>query len=1067
MICWFNSKAAIIYVKNGGVGNGVSWQQAYGSLNVALQNAVSGDEIWVAQGTYYPSSNLNSTESFIFKDGVKLYGGFLGNETLLSSRADTSGTTTILSGVLSSSVQTATLLKINNASNINNLIDGFTILGAKRIMVSGQPGGAGLQILNSTIQLKNCIIKDNRTELLNFDINQGYNGGGSAIFSLTSNLVLDNVNIIENSLDNKKTSNATVDWVKGGAIYVQGGSFDYNKGRIENNEYTYEGSKGYGGAGYFQNVSLVSLKNLFVYYNKVSMKNMSSLPASNPEGGAFYFDLCNNILMDTNIFHGNYSSYLIIPQNGTTPDDATGNGDAVCFSNSTGIINNVTFGNNTLKKYLDSGSAASPSLIYYAQGTANLTYNNCVFLGIQTGPNSQGSRTYYRCISSNPIGVSGDPNNRWAEMEFVNVAKGDYTPRYCSVHLNFSDLTFASSTTDINGNPRVVGTSADPGAVEFQYTGTYNRVYVDHSNTNAIKDGISWGGAFNTLQEALSCKCKDLQGNAILPAEIWVAQGTYKTGKDEYDSFFLNNGQKVYGGFKTGDTLLVQRDSTLLTQQTILSGKYDTNKHATHVVSSIFTYIETELNSFIVQDGQTLPGANGDGLVGNSGAGIYVRGQATLKNLWIRNNKADGNYVPGNNSYSSHLGGGIFVYRSDGTFGLPPGTPSIMPAGIYLENTKITNNTVGGYGAGIAFLQFSIGAAPVNNFVSKFKNVQITDNESIRLDDKRTSAGAIYIEGRFHLDIEDFDISNNKARSSTVFELYNHDGGIINLIRGKIDNNQELNSPTYDVNNGVISHLRSSSSQLIPNTINMESVVFSNNKTKRPAIGLGLANLNITNCTFVNNSAQIEGNLFVISNVNATIKNSIIDYEDNGLDDVSIWTSNSTISSENNLFTKAMSTKYINNGNNKSNTNPLFVDKANGDYNLMANSPAIDAGKNSFLTLSPNLDAISNNRIHNNTVDLGAFEFQGTVSITEQTKNAEFVLYPNPAESEVFLQFDEYQKGNVIIYNLQGKKVLEVSRTEVHIDKPVKINVENLQSGTYIVKWFGDQFETSVKLIKK
>lgn len=146
------ANAAVIYVKSGGTGNGTSWLQAYGGgLNLALQNAVSGDEIWVAQGTYFPSSTLNSAESFVFKDGVKLYGGFEGNETLLSLRADTSGLTTILSGNLSNSVQTEILFRVNNASNINNLIDGFTITGAKRIMVNGQPGGAGLQILNSTV----------------------------------------------------------------------------------------------------------------------------------------------------------------------------------------------------------------------------------------------------------------------------------------------------------------------------------------------------------------------------------------------------------------------------------------------------------------------------------------------------------------------------------------------------------------------------------------------------------------------------------------------------------------------------------------------------------------------------------------------------------------------------------------------------------------------------------------------------------------------------------------------------------------------------------------------------
>ena len=480
--CWFNSNAAVIYVKNGGSGNGTSWQQAYGTLNLALQNAISGDEIWVAQGTYFPSSTLNSAESFIFKDGVKLYGGFLGNETLLTSRADTSGTTTILSGILSSSVQTATLIKVNNASNINNLIDGFTILGAKRIMVSGQPGGAGLQVLNSTIKLKNCIIKDNRTELLNYNINQGYNGGGSAIFSLLSNLILENVNIVDNSLDNKKTTNNTNNRVNGGALYIEGGNFGYNKGRIENNEYTYEGIKGYGGAGYFKNVTSLDLANLFVYYNKIAMKNISTLSASNPEGGGFYFDSCNNILMDTNIFHGNYASYLTLPQNSTIPINQYGYGNAVYFKTSSGTFNNITFGRNSLPEHIHNSGAAANGI--YTSGVGNLSYNNCVFLEGVTGASVGTSiYNYYRCVSKYGIGYANDPNVRIIEMEFVNATEGNYTPLYCSEHLNFGDLTHVTSTTDINGNPRVVGISSDPGAVEFQNLGTYNRVYVNYANT--------------------------------------------------------------------------------------------------------------------------------------------------------------------------------------------------------------------------------------------------------------------------------------------------------------------------------------------------------------------------------------------------------------------------------------------------------------------------------------------------------------------------------------------------------------------------------------------------------
>lgn len=1070
IICGFSANAAVIYVKNGGAGNGTSWQQAYGTLNLALQNAISGDEIWVAQGTYFPSSTLNATESFNFKDGVKLYGGFMGNETLLTSRADTSGTTTILSGVLSSSVQTATLFKINNASNINNLIDGFTILGAKRIMVSGEPGGAGLQILNSTIKLKNCIIKDNRTELLNFDINQGYNGGGSAIFSLLSNLILEDVNIINNSLDNKKNNATTIDWVKGGAVYVQGGSFEYNKGRIENNEYTYEGSKGYGGAGYFQNVSSVNLKNLFVYHNKVSMKNMSSLPASNPEGGAFYFSSCNNILMDTNIFHGNYASYLTMPQNSTTPINSYGIGSAVYFRSSSGTFNNTTFGRNSLPEHMhNSGNAASG---IYSTGVGNLSYNNCMFLEGVTGASVGTSiYNYNRCVSKYGIGYANDPNVRIAEMEFVNATEGNYTPLYCSEHLNFGDLTHVTSATDINGNPRVVGISSDPGAVEFQNLGTYNRVYVNHANTNAVKEGVSWNTAFSTLQEALSCKCTDSLNNVIMPAEIWVAHGTYKTGKKVEDSFFLNNGQKVYGGFKSGDTQLIQRDSTLLTQQTILSGKYETGKHAMHVVSSLFTYVNTELNSFIVQDGQSLSNANNGGHENNAGAGIYVRGQATLKNLLIRNNKADGHYDPSGFSPVTYWGGGIFVYRADGH---GSHTFPIVEAGIHVENIKITNNISGGKGAGIAFWQNSAVSNSVNNFVSKFKNVEISGNKSVRTDGHSATAGGVFVDGRFNIDFEDFTISNNEATSGTAIEIANNEGATINFTRGKIDNNKEIIIQGW---NGYAVQSYAAIPNSIPNTVNIESVVFSNNNTSRTTLAIFAGNLNITNCTFANNiSGQNQdvnfkdGNFLTLDkNGFATIKNSIIDYSNNGLPDIFVgsWVSNYSVSAQNTLFTKSIPTQVVNLGNNLSNANPLFVNKLSGNYNLQPNSPAIDAGNNSFLALSPNLDAISNNRIYNNTVDLGALEFQGTVSITEQTKNKQFVLYPNPAESEVFLEFDEYQKGNVVIYNLQGKKILEISRTEVDTGKPVKINVENLQSGTYIVKWFGDQFEASVKLIKK
>jgi len=77
--------AATFYVHTSGddTNNGTSWATAFETLQKALEEVEAGDEIWVAAGTYYPTSDYGLGGSdrymhFRMKNGVTIYGGFPG-----------------------------------------------------------------------------------------------------------------------------------------------------------------------------------------------------------------------------------------------------------------------------------------------------------------------------------------------------------------------------------------------------------------------------------------------------------------------------------------------------------------------------------------------------------------------------------------------------------------------------------------------------------------------------------------------------------------------------------------------------------------------------------------------------------------------------------------------------------------------------------------------------------------------------------------------------------------------------------------------------------------------------
>ncbi len=126
------SGGVIRYATPSGMNTGTctSWGTAC-ELQYAISVAVSGDEVWAHQGTYVPDSGLPSdrTLSFALKNGVEIYGGFAGAETLREQRSPLA-TVTILSGAVGDPGQTADdsyHVVTGSGTNSTAILDGFTV----------------------------------------------------------------------------------------------------------------------------------------------------------------------------------------------------------------------------------------------------------------------------------------------------------------------------------------------------------------------------------------------------------------------------------------------------------------------------------------------------------------------------------------------------------------------------------------------------------------------------------------------------------------------------------------------------------------------------------------------------------------------------------------------------------------------------------------------------------------------------------------------------------------------------------------------------------------------------
>lgn len=150
------------------------------------------------------------------------------------------------------------------------------------------------------------------------------------------------------------------------------------------------------------------------------------------------------------------------------------------------------------------------------------------------------------------------------------------------------------------------------------------------------------------------------------------------------------------------------------------------------------------------------------------------------------------------------------------------------------------------------------------------------------------------------------------------------------------------------------------------------------------ANGSGIYNTNgsspiLTNVSIVDNEASNNGGAMVNDAANPIIRNSIIYNNTSG-----IYDDNGSVPVISYSLVQGLASTA--NGNVDGSVDPLFT--SNTNYTLQLGSPVIDAGNSSFYAngQTPDLsfvttDLAGNNRM-NGTVDMGAYEYMGTLPVT-------------------------------------------------------------------------------------
>lgn len=280
----------VIYVRQGGTGDGSTWDKATGSIQGAIDKEPK--EVWVAAGTY--------NDRITLKDGVNLLGGFAktGNpdNVLDGKNRDISNSNPDFQTIIDGQNGGRVVLQSNDFTTLT-MVEGFVIQNGSMRGSDANSNGAGVKLMSNG-KLKNCLVQNNtHTNTYNsWRDDPKYIGGGG--ISMSAGSIVDGC-IVKGNKANKENNDR---YTCGAGIHMNGGTL-INSIVIDNVATSTSGS---GWLDWGSNIlgAAVFVQNASTFYNCTFAYNYGNTNGKSAVVGGVWDDSKNSKFYNC-IFWGN------------------------------------------------------------------------------------------------------------------------------------------------------------------------------------------------------------------------------------------------------------------------------------------------------------------------------------------------------------------------------------------------------------------------------------------------------------------------------------------------------------------------------------------------------------------------------------------------------------------------------------------------------------------------------------------------------------------------------------------------------------------------------------------